>query len=286
LHNGRSIRFREPGENMMELNERLSNVIENTACRVAQLRAGRLAPHHVMPYLPVSLEMLCDCLNAMVDGAAVVAESENGIREYVFSAYADQPAGGGVLAVSNCVGCSADLDRADDILCGTCAAGFRDELSALAEKNGWPAQAVYEHEILYLAARESGAVAAETLAGASRYTLRSMKKKLECMAGGRFLETEPGDKPGTVRYAFPPLVYPRNLYRKNREVICSYPASVMEDVEQRIVRILFVLGAMFLGMVVLAFWGVPFPLLVPGFLVVAPVTAFLIWRHKSRIKEI
>jgi len=147
----------------MELNERLSNIIENTACRVAQLRGGRLSPHHVMPYLPVSLEMLCDGLNA------VVAE--------------------------------------------------------------------------------------------------------------RFLKTEPG----TLRYCFPPRVYPQNLYRKNQAVIRSYPASVMEDMEQRIVRILFVLGCIFIAMLALVFWGIPFPFLVPAFLVVAPITALSIWRYKSRV---
>ncbi len=267
------------------MGERLSNVMENTACRVAQLRAGRLAPHHVMPYLPVSLGMLRDCLDAMVDGAAVSSESKDGVVEYVFSAYADQPAGDGVLAVSNCVGCSAELDAGGEILCGACADAFRQELSVLAEKTGWPAQAVYEHEILYLAARQKGAVAAETLAGASRHTLRSMKKKLARMAEGRFLKTEPGDKPGTVRYRFPSLVYPQNLYRKNQAVIRAYPASVMEDMEQRIVRILFVLGCIFIAMLALAFWGIPFPLLVPVFLVVAPVAAFVIWQHKNKIKE-
>ena len=267
------------------MGERLNNVMENTACRVAQLRGGRLAPHHAMPYLPVSLGMLCDCLNGMVDGAAVSAESKDGVVEYVFSAYADQPPGHGVLAVSNCVGCSAELDTDGEILCGACAADFRRELSALAEKTGWPAQAVYEHEILYLAARQDEPVAAETLAGASRHTLRSMKKKLAGMAESRFLKTEPGDKPGTVRYHFPPLVYPHNLFRGNQAVIRAYPASVMEDMEQRVVRILFVLGGLFIAMLALAFLGIPFPLLVPGFLVAAPITAFAIWRHKDKIKE-
>ena len=267
------------------MGERLGNVMENTACRVAQLRAGRLAPHHVMPYLPVSLEMLRECLNGMVDGAAVSSESKDGIVEYVFSAYADQPAGDGVLAVSSCVGCSAELDMDGEILCGACAEGFRRELSALAEKTGWPAQAVYEHEILYLAARQNEPMAAETLAGTSRHTLRSMKKKLARMAESGFLKTELGDKPGTVRYCFPSLIYPQNLYRKNQSVIRSYPASVMEDIEQRIVRILFVLGCIFIAMLALAFWGIPFPLLVPAFLVVAPITAFIIWRRKDKIEE-
>lgn len=267
------------------MEEYLCNVMENTACRVAQLRGGRLAPHHVMPYLPVSLEMLCDCLDGMVDGAAVSSGSRNGVAEYAFSAYTDQPVGNGVLAVSNCVGCSAELDSDGEILCRTCADAFRGELSVLAEKTGWPAQAVYEHEILYLAARKNSPMAAEMLAGASRYTLRSMKKKLASMEAGRFLSTAQGTKPGTTMYTFPSLAYPQNLFRKNQAVIRSYPASVMEDMEQRIVRILFVLGSLFIAMIALAFWGIPFPLLVPAFLVAAPVAAFVIWRHKNKIKE-
>ncbi len=268
------------------MGECLSNVMENTACRVAQLRAGRLAPHHVMPYLPVSLEMLCDCLNGMVDGAAVLVESNDGVQEYVFSAYVDELVGGQVLAATSCVACSVELDSTADMLCSGCAAEFQQELSGLAEKTGWPARAVYEHEILYLAAKEKGPVAAETLASASRYTLRSMKKKLADMADSHFLKTEPGSKAGTLRYGFPALAYPKNRFRDNQRIIRTYPASVMEDVEQRTVRILFVLGCIFLLMLVLAFWGIPFPLLVPAFLVVAPITAFLIWRHKDNVEEL
>lgn len=267
------------------MGESLGNVIENTACRVAQIRSGRLAPHHLMPYLPVSLDMLCDGLNGMVDGAAVVADTKDGRVEYVFSAYTDQPSEQGGLTVVTCVSCSAELDQAGEMICGACAVNFRRELSALAEKTGWPAQAVYEHEILYLAARKNSPVAAETLASASRYTLRSMKKKLARMAEGKFLKIEAGDKPGTLRYRFPALVYPQNLYRRNQAVIRAYPAAVTEDLEQRIVRILFVLGGLFIAMLALAFWGIPFPLLVPAFLVVAPITAGIIWQHKDKLEE-
>ena len=68
-------------------------------------------------------------------------------------------------------------------------------------------------------------------------------------------------------------------------MIRAYPAAVTEDMEQRIVRILFVLGCIFIAMLALAFWGIPFPLLVPAFLMVAPITAFIIWQHKDKIEE-
>lgn len=270
----------------MSQNECVTNVIENTACHVARLQSGRLAPHHLMPYLPVSLNMLCARLDEMVDGAAVLSETHEGIREYIFTAYTDQPPARTILGATGCMGCSMETISSSDVLCVSCAKEFQKELSVLAEKSGWPAQAVYEHEILYLASQEKGAIAAETLAGASRYTLRSMKKKLAAMMSGRFVNEEPGDRAGTKRYEFPALNYPKNRYRSNQRLIRSYPASMMEDVEQRLVRILFVLGMIFLTMIGLAFWGIPFVLLMPAFVVVAPITAVLIWRHKNKLEEI
>jgi hypothetical protein len=239
-----------------------------------------------MPYLPVSLDMICDCLDGMVDCAAVSEESDHGIQEYVFSEFADQPALGSELCVTNCVSCSADLKSVDGILCPACLKDLRQDISVLAEKTGWPAQAVYEHEILYHAAKQKGPVSAETLAGLSTYTLRSMKRKLDVMAEGDFLKIKPGARPGTLRYIFPTMRYPKNRYRDNQKVIRSYPASVMEDVEQRMVRILTVLGCIFLMLLVLAFWGIPFVMLMPTFMVVAPITAIVIWKHKSKIKEV
>lgn len=268
----------------MQVNDRVVNVIENTACRVAHAQAGRLAPHHLMPYLPISLEMVCDVLSRMADGEAVRAESNNGMREYVFSAYSGNATGGHILSSATCAGCSDDLSSPKEVLCSSCASEFQQELGVLAEKNGWPALAVYEHEILYLAARENRPVAAETLAGASRYTLRSMKRKLATMSASQFVDSVGSG--GSARYQFPRLAYSQNDFRANLKIIRTYPASVVEDVEQRIVHISFALGSIFLVMLALAFWGFPFPMLVPLFLVIAPVTAFLIWRHKNNIEEL
>ena len=270
----------------MKQSEHLTNILENTACRVAQLQCGRLNPHHLMPCLPVSLEMICEGLNGMVDGVAVQVGADHGIQEYLFTEYLDQPATAGGLHVSNCIACSADLSANDKLFCSDCSALMEKELSLLAEKTGWPAQAVYEHEILYLAARHSGPVSAETLAGASNFTLRSMKKKLSTLAAIRMVDAEPGEKSGLLRYQFPAIQYPKSNYQANQQVIRSYPASVMEDVEQRVVRILFVLGGMFFVLIALAFWGIPFVLLVPVFLVLAPVLSLIIWRHKNKIKEV
>jgi hypothetical protein len=42
----------------MELSENLVNVIENLACRVAEATGGEITPHYILPYLPLSLELV------------------------------------------------------------------------------------------------------------------------------------------------------------------------------------------------------------------------------------
>jgi hypothetical protein len=112
-----------------------------------------------------------------------------------------------------------------------------------------------------------------------------MRKKLEQMAASHFLRRELGDQPGAYTYVFPSLNYPRVRYRENREIIRSYPASLMEDVELKIVRILFALGILFIAMLGLAFWGFPFPILLVCFAVAAPVISMWIWRRKENIEK-
>ena len=267
----------------IRLSESASNVIENLACRVARKCAGVITPNHVIPYLPVSLGIVKACLDDMVDGTSVVSETRDNVVEYEFAAYRDVPAEGGVLVADACVACDKDQPApGGELLCPSCSKCLRDELNTLAEKAGWPAQAVYEHEILYHAAQVRGPSHAESLAGASPYTLRNMRRKLDRLTLGHFARQELDANAGVMKYHFPAIEYPQSLYRKNMAIIRSYPASVMEEVQIKVTRILVSLGLMFLAMLVLAFWGIPFPMLMLLFVVAAPVTSLLVWRHRSR----
>ena len=165
-----------------ELSETLTNVVENLACRVAEGRGGRIAPNHLVPYVPMSLALIKRALEAMVDGSSVLSEERDGATEFVFTAYQDKPEHDDKarLSFESCVSCARELvEGRDDSLCTSCGGGMAGELTELAETTGWPAQAVYEHELLYLAAGHDGPVRAEDLAGRSRYTLRNTRRKLD-----------------------------------------------------------------------------------------------------------
>jgi hypothetical protein len=272
----------------MELSENLSNVIENIACRLAESAGGKITPHYILPYLPISLGIVEHCLNNMVDGTSITSSVENNLTTFSFAAYrsAEEKQEIPLLTFKSCVACDADFPGdSQAALCHSCRQSIQPELNRLAEHMGWPAQAVYEHEILYNAAKEKKPMYPAQLAAVSRFTMRSMSRKLEHLADCRFAIREKLPAKGLTTYQFPPVSYPRKLYRANMDVIMTYPASVMEEVQLKLTRIFITLGCMLLTMLAAAFWGIPFPLLLLLFTVVAPITAFTIWKHKTAPEE-
>lgn len=272
---------------MASLSEQASNVIENLACRLARRNGGRIAPHHLLPHLPISLGLVKESLDDMCDGVAVHVDESGDIIAYTFSAYAEEgAASASVFDADTCISCGQDLPGSDpETLCDACSTLLNRELAHLAEKTGWPAEAVYEHDILYHASRQAGPVFAEELASASRYTLRRMRRKLELLVQRRYASEELDPQRALMRYTLPDLRYPRDRFRRNMAVIRSYPASVMEEVQLKVVRILISLGLLFLGMLILAFCGFPFPLLVLGAILVGPILALVIWFHRDKVQD-
>ena len=263
------------------LSEGAANMVENLALRIAERKGGRLTVNDLAPYLPMSLGLIESCLEDMADGSSVLADSSKHVCEYEFTAYVsvdDEAKGGGDEV---CAACGADLvlDSGGEF-CSKCLASLDRELKPLGESMGWPAQAVYEHEILYLAAGQDGVVRAEDLAKRSRYTLRNMRRKLDAMSLEGRLSKDFDGATGVVCYRFPEIDYPKSRYEANIELIRSHPASIMEEVQIRVTQILVALGMLVLALFVMAFLHVPFPMLIMMFVVGAPVLSLVIWRRR------
>jgi len=271
-------------ESQDRLSEEVANIIENLACRLAEHTGGTLTPNHLMPYLPASLALLKACLDDMVDGTAVLSSRRDGVAFYEFPSYKDCKAASGALRLETCVACDKEgVSVNSAVLCAPCFDRLQKELARLAERTGWPAQAVYEHEILFLAARQKNPVHPEALAGRSRYTLRSMRNKLKTLTLGGFVQEQLEENAGMIAYHFPEIEYPSDYYRANRAIVSTYPDSVTEEVQVKLQRILFALGFFLLGLLVLGFLHVSFPLLVLLFVIGAPIVSFTIWRRRSPV---
>lgn len=268
------------------LSETAANIVENIAYRVAERRGGRITVNHLAPYLPLSLGLLKSCLDDMVDGHSVISGETDPFPAYEFAACLDKPCEEGPLRFDTCLSCDKDLPAPkEDLFCLDCFQALEKELNRLAETMGWPAKAVYEHEILYLAAQQKAPHYASQLAGRSRYTLKRMNQKLKAMTMDHYVCQELDKKAATIVYHFPEITYPKKSYRKNMAVILRYPASATEDMEIKITRITLSLSTLLLIGFVLAFLRIPLPALIIGFVIVSPIVAFKIWRHREKLPE-
>ena len=262
----------------MAHHEIISNTVENSAFRLAEKGNGTIHPAELLPSLPISLGMIVDILNdAAAESEAITAETVDGLRRYVFRSA--QP-GAATMTASHCITCDTD---SHELFCEECRKKFEAALQTEAETNGWPAQAVYEHEICYLAARTGSPVSAEKLASASRFTLRRMRRKLELMRQGLSVRLARDPETSILSYAFAAAPYPRENYLKNMKWIRSLPASITEDIEARMVHILTAMGLLFFLLLGLAFWRIPFPLLLLMFLITSPILAVIIWKRRSKL---
>ena len=264
------------------LNETAANIVENLAYQVAQRQGGAITVNHLAPYLPLSLHLIRSCLDDMVDGHTVISDEREGFRMYNFTQVKEVNAESGEVRGQACLSCSINTRFSGQMLCKECLDALEKELNRVAESTGWPAKAVYEHEILYLAARRNGPQNAADLSGHSRYTLKRMQKKLKAMALEQYLTIELDRTAATIFYQFPKISYPKEAYEKNMSIIRRYPASVAEDMELKIIRIILYIAGMLLAVFVLALMRIPLPVLIICFVIIAPIVGFKIWRHKDK----
>ena len=268
------------------LSEATVNMVENIAYQIAERNRGRITVNHLVPYLPMSVGLLRDCLDEMLDEHSVFAGELDGFPVYEFNACLNKAPPAGRLDFANCLSCNTDFAPPRlKPFCPPCFENLTKDLTRIAKTTGWPTKAVYEHEILYLAARQPGPHYAAWLAGQSRFTLKRMKQKLKTMTLDHYLRQELDTQAGNLRYHFPAVAYPKKFYRHNMEVIRSHPSSVMEDVEMKVTRITLTLAGLVLLMFLLALLRIPLPMLVVGFVIVAPIVSLKIWRHKEKPPE-
>lgn len=261
----------------MSLSESTSNIMENIAYRLAEGNNGIVRPSMLLAYLPVSLDLIRDSLDQSVDDCAVFRKEEADDLYYYFPACENKTSENKTPVFDGCAGCNADTES---FLCKTCRKAMNKDLMKAAEQNGWPSKAVYEHEIFYLAGKLNDPLHAEKLAGNSRYTLGSMNEKLKKMVKEKSIRMNLESKDGLMTYEFPKLTYPKNRYRENMRVIRNHPTAIQEDTEIKLIRILCVLALMLLAVLVLIFCKVPLPLLIPAYILTAPIVAFSIWHKK------
>ncbi|HNY28580.1 MAG TPA: hypothetical protein PKH31_14490 [Candidatus Sumerlaeota bacterium] len=218
----------------------LKRTVENLAARLAATRGGRVMANHLMPYLPVSLDLIERILDALVDETVLTSRREDDWQIYEFPELLDAPIAPTPRNV--CVACGTPDRLADKSpLCDACARALEAELTEMAKHEDWPAEAVWEHELLCAASRQSGPLRVASLAGFTRLSLSQLKERLKNLAARGHARCVVNFESKSAYYEFPPLIYPRDIWLRHDRFICGHPASRKCEFEIKIMKVFVVL---------------------------------------------
>lgn len=258
--------------------------LENLAGRIAAAKGGRITPNDLAPWLPVSLELIIEYLDEMVDNTVVLSDTEDGFRTYIFHELLD--ADKQRLDLDKCVYCEDELPHDSDIpLCLKCESRVFEEVWRLAEERAWPADAVWQHELLYITSGSSGGARIADIARRSRMTLKQVKQRLRDLVKLGCARADLDTEHGALRYAFPDIEYSRSAYQKHDHFIRRHPSSLKDELEVKIIRSLLGLIAVAVVAFVLGFFvHVPFPVLILGSMVAGIITLWTNFRRMVAVE--
>ena len=282
----RKFDFSPAFEEVQDIEKIIKPIIENLGQRIAASKSGKVCPADLIPYLPVSLSIIEDHLDEMVDGVVAFSEVRDGIKVYEFPELFDtSPV---VFPDGVCVYSGDRLSLSDDaILAPRHQEGLEKHLLELAEQTAWPSEAVWEHELLFLASGSAGPIRIADIAGHSRMTLRQVKQKLAALAKRGAVRLEVDFQKGQGAYSFPPINYSSEAYARNDGFIRRHPSSLKEELENKVIRSLINAIIILFGCLLVAFAAkVPFPLILLVGLIAAALSARKVFRTKKTVESI
>ncbi|WP_269539965.1 hypothetical protein [Cerasicoccus fimbriatus] len=227
----------------------LTAIVENLAERLAARNGGWVSANEVLAYVPVSLEMVTEVMDGMVDRQVVFHGGIDNCNVYEFfeliGRESDEPIGGRDIYSGE------ELDDAHAIFSPETRNRLETEIRERAEHDAWPAQAVWQHELLFVTAGAGGPVRLAEVAGHSRLTLGQVKTKLKELAKQKYCVLEEID--GQYSYRFPKMDYPRAAWRANDAAIRHYPSSRRDEFEVKMMKMLLSWIAIVGGVLAAAF---------------------------------
>jgi len=261
---------------------KVKTAIENLASRLAAAYRGRVAPADLLPHLPISLDMAVQYLEEMTDGSVVIESEVDGLRYFEFPEFLD----GEPISIEreDCLVCheKASGDTAAQ-LCSSCSDIFSEELYSLAEATAWPAEAVGDHEIVFITAAARGPISVASVSGKSRLTLKQLKERLKDLARRKFARPIIDEVHGVLTYEFPKVPYTKIAFEKNDRFIRAHPSSLKEEVEVKLIRSLTAIAVILASCIVLGLFRVPYPFLLAGGFVAASLICLRVFSKKSRV---
>lgn len=249
-------------------------VTENLAEQLSASQGGLVHPAQLLPYLPVSIGLIEKTLDELAESDRVQKQTQDDLNTYLFVESLNKPAQ--KFAPRHCIYSNEPLDEYEyTVLSTETRQKVESELAHTAQQEIWPAEAVWQHELLYLAQNLTAPVSTSSIAGHSRLPFKKVEQRLAELKEN-----------GTLRFnaelgawETPPLRYPKPAYARNDSFIRQFPGAIKEELEVRLIKALttalFVLLICFVLAITAKF---PFPLVILGGSTIALYVFFRIFK--------
>lgn len=249
-------------------------VTENLAEQLSAAQSGIVHPTQLLPYLPLSLSLIEQTLDPLCESDRVEKCVSNGLAAYIFKESVDRPPH--KFALEHCVYSNDPLDDyAFSAVSPAVRSSIEAELASLAQHDPWPAEAVHEHELLYLANNLPAPVHTSAIAGHSRLPFKNVELHLAQLQRRQALLP----LPELNSWQLPPLRYPKPAYQRNVDFIRQFPGAIKEELELRLIKALsYALLVLFVCALLALVARVPFPFILATGLASAAVIFFKVFK--------
>ncbi|WP_269523490.1 hypothetical protein [Coraliomargarita parva] len=253
-------------------------VAENLAEQLAASQGGILYPVQLLPFLPLSLTQVEGILEELSASDRVARQDVDSLRAYVFEDSLNKPPQH--FAPQSCVYSNEPLEGPEfTAIRAEVRKTVENELSVMAEQEVWPAEAVWEHELVYLAQNLPSPVTTSEIAGHSRLPFKKVELRLEELNQKGALRFNPE----LNSWELPGLRYPKAAYDRHDRFIRQFPGAIREEFEVRLIKGLSASFAILLACLLLAVTAkLPFPILFFGGLIAAVLCFFKILKTPAK----
>lgn len=242
-------------------------VTENLAEQLSASQGGIVHAAQLLPYLPVSLTLIETTLEELSASPQVVKQVNDGLTAYLFKESIDQAPH--KFAPTHCIYSNEALDGHEfSVIAPEIRKQVEAELAELAAGDVWPAEAVWEHELIYLANNLTAPVTASKIAGHSRLSFKKVEQRLAELKARGIIQCERK----LSSWELPPMRYPRPPYKRHDQFIRQFPGALQEETELRLLKALgYSLVILLLCFALAVTARVPFPFVLFGGLGIAAI---------------
>jgi hypothetical protein len=208
-------------------------VTENLAEQLSAAQGGIVHPAQLLPYLPLSLRLIEKTLDALTESDRVERQTINGLTAYIFKESLNKPQH--KFAPRVCVYSNESLDNYEyAVISKDVRQKIEAELSLTAAHDLWPSEAIWEHELIYLAQNLNAPTSTSEIAGHARLSFKKVETRLAELQsrGALHFNTD------LSAWEEPPMRYPKPAYIRNDAYIRQFPGAIKEELEVRLVKAL------------------------------------------------